>query len=134
MSVVGMRRDIGVGEALANLRPGAQWVVRDNNYDTIEWLDTQQTLPTREEVQAKVAELEAYEPMRCLREIRDWYLDNTDWTQGADIRALRGPEWTAAWDAYRQALRDLPDNSPNVALGPMNEILNVEWPQKPDLK
>lgn len=130
---VGMRRFVGIGEALAALRPGSQWVVRDNDFDKVEWYSTDIEMPSREEIEAKIVELEAAEPMRCLREIRDWYLQNTDWTQGADIRTLRGPEWCATWDAYRQALRDLPDNSPNVAIGPMNEILNVEWPVKPEL-
>lgn len=131
---IGMRRFVGIGEALAVLRPGSQWVVRDNDFEKVEWHSTDIEMPSREEIEAKIVELEADEPKRCLREIRDWYLQNTDWTQNTDVRAIRGEEWCAAWDAYRQSLRDLPSNSPNVQIGPMNEILNVVWPVKPDLK
>lgn len=32
----------------------------------------------------------------------------TDWTQAGDVIRAHTPEWTQAWEAYRQALRDLP--------------------------
>lgn len=88
--------------------PGAQWVLRGDTYEGLEWFSTDSQPPTLEEIEAKRQELIAAEPMRNLREIRDWYLAQSDWTQGADIRSLRGPEWCAEWDAYRQALRDMP--------------------------
>ena len=129
-----MRRFVGIGEALSALRPGSQWVVRDNDFEQIEWRSPDIEMPSRQEIEVKISELQAEEPMRCLREVRDWYLQNTDWTQSSDLRALRGPEWCEAWDVYRQKLRDLPSVVENIQFGPMNEILNVEWPDKPDLK
>jgi uncharacterized small protein (DUF1192 family) len=42
--------------ALASLRPGAQWVLRG---DDLEWLDTEQTQPTEAEITAEVARLQA---------------------------------------------------------------------------
>lgn len=128
--MAGMRRFNGVAEALQALAPDSKWSVRDNDYDKIEWYSTEISIPTREEVYAKIAELEANEPMRALREIRDWYLQQCDWTQSQDIRTIRGPEWCAAWDAYRQALRDMTKTA-TPSWGEMNFLVGVEWPQQP---
>ena len=43
-------------DALFSLRPGAQWVLRDND---LEWLDTNQTRPTDAEIAAEVTRLQA---------------------------------------------------------------------------
>lgn len=129
--MAGMRRMIGVSEALSVLAPGSPWVVRDNDYDKIEWFDTSTPMPSREAVEAKIAELEAGEPMRCLREVRDWYLQQCDWTQSQDIRAIRGPAWCAAWDSYRQQLRDI-TNVARPQFNEMNFLVGVEWPAKPE--
>lgn len=123
---------IGVAEALSVLVPGSPWVVRDNDYDKTEWYDTTKPMPSREVVEAKIAELEAEEPMRCLREIRNWYLQQSDWTQLQDIRAQRGTEWCAAWDGYRQELRDM-TQSAKPSFDEMNLLVNVTWPSKPNL-
>lgn len=37
-------------DSLQGLRPGAQWVVRGDAYQNIEWLDKVQTIPTEAEV------------------------------------------------------------------------------------
>jgi hypothetical protein len=42
--------------ALQSLRPGAQWVLRG---DDLEWLDTEQTQPIEQEIQAEVVRLQA---------------------------------------------------------------------------
>ena len=42
--------------ALLTLRPGAQWTTRG---DVIEWLDSEQTQPTEEEINAEVSRLQA---------------------------------------------------------------------------
>lgn len=128
-----MRRFNGYAEAISSLYPSAQWVLRDNTYESIEWMSDDIPMPSKEVLDAKIQELENNEPMRCMREIRDWYLQQSDWTQGADIRSLRGAAWCAAWDAYRQELRDMTTNF-TPSLGPMNEILDVEWPQQPTTK
>ena len=43
-------------DAIISLRPGAQWVLRG---DDLEWLDTEQTQPTDEEINAEIARLQA---------------------------------------------------------------------------
>lgn len=47
-----------IESALHTLRPGAQWAIRGETYDGLEWLDLVQTVPTREEVEAKMLEPE----------------------------------------------------------------------------
>jgi hypothetical protein len=132
--MIGMRRFNGYAEALSKLYPGAQWVVRDNNYDLLEWMSEDVPKPPKQELDEKIAELEADEPMRVVREVRNYLLMHTDWTQGADIRALRGAEWCAAWDSYRQALRDLTESNINPQVDDFGVITNVAWPLRPDLK
>ena len=100
--------------ALQSLRPNAEWVLRG---DELEWLDTEQTQPTEAEITAKIAELEAAEPMRLLREERNQRLANTDWWASSDLTM------TAAQTAYRQALRDITDT--------YTSLDDVVWPEVP---
>lgn len=46
-------------KALSSLKPGAQWVMRGNEYSGLEWLDTEQTKPTEAELTAEAARLDA---------------------------------------------------------------------------
>lgn len=132
--MIGMRRQWGIAEAIGSLCPVAQWLIRDNDWEQLEWFNDAFEKPTLEQVQAKQAELEAAEPMRVLREIRDWYLKESDWTQVADLRQIRGPEWCAAWDSYRQQLRDFPDTVSNVQFDEFNFLVGIVWPQMPNIK
>ena len=47
---------ITTATALQSLRPGAQWILRE---DGLKWLDTAQTQPTDAEIEAEVARLQA---------------------------------------------------------------------------
>lgn len=132
--MIGMRKNVGVAEALVALRPGSEFAVRDNSYESIEWFSKDIKIPTKEEVEKKVAELKEQEPMEILKEIRNWYLESTDWTQGADIRKIRGPEWCAAWDTYRQELRDLTKQKPYFTNPQDMHVSGVVWPKEPDKK
>lgn len=112
--------------ALLALAPGSEWTVLDDDYNQLTWLSPNIPKPTLAEVNAKVAELKAAEPMRLLRVERDRLIAETDWWVLPD----RTP--TDEQLAYRQALRDLPDNSTPVLdsttrLG----ISGVTWPTKP---
>ena len=68
-----------ITEALTLLKPQARWVCRGDTYAGLEWLDETQTNPTEEEINAKLAELEAAEPFRVLREERNRRLAQCDW-------------------------------------------------------
>lgn len=48
-----------ITEAIKKLRPGSAFSVTGEEYEGIVWLDTNTTMPTREEVKAVVAELKA---------------------------------------------------------------------------
>tara|TARA_Y100000401_G_scaffold69886_1_gene56017 strand:+ start:1240 stop:1596 length:357 start_codon:yes stop_codon:yes gene_type:complete len=102
-----------LAHALAEYWPTKKWKVSKNE---ITWLDTSAS-PTKEEVQAKVDEMNAAEPLRHLRAQRNLKLEETDWWAVAD-RTM-----TDAEKAYRQALRDLPANTSDPS--------NPTFPTKP---
>ena len=108
-------------DALQSLRPGAEWVLRGNE---LEWLDSIQTEPTEAEIQAKIAELTAAEPLRQLRQQRNQLLQQTDWMANSDVTM------SEEWRVYRQALRDLP-NTQTPSLDENGQLTNITWPEKP---
>lgn len=61
---------IGIPDALQSLCPGAEWVLRGNEYAGLEWLDTKQVQPTEAEVAAEVARLQAELPNKIAKENR----------------------------------------------------------------
>tara|TARA_R100001224_G_scaffold105044_1_gene78638 strand:- start:612 stop:944 length:333 start_codon:yes stop_codon:yes gene_type:complete len=108
-----------IAEALAQLTPKAEWVIDGDGYEGITWLSSDITKPTKSEVTAKIAELEAGEPLRLLRRDRNQKLRMSDWTQGSDVPdAIKTP-----WATYRQKLRDLPANT--------SDPNNPTWPTEP---
>ena len=117
---------MNVTEALLKLVPGAEWSLVDEDYNQLEWFSEDIPKPTILEVEAKIVELKAAEPMRLLRQERDRLIAETDWWVAPD----RTP--TDEQLAYRQALRDLPTTATPV-LDPMTElgISGVTWPTKP---
>ena len=46
-------------KALQKIRPGAEWVLNGDDYDDLNWLDTVQSKPTREQVSQAVAIVQA---------------------------------------------------------------------------
>ena len=119
-----------ITEALISLKPEAEWVIRGGNYSDIEWLDKIQTMPTEDEINAKIVELNAQEPFRLLREERNKRIAETDWTQlkDIDLDIIRERNWKN----YRQALRDLPAKSnPKLDSFGNLDLSSVSWPDKP---
>jgi hypothetical protein len=115
-------------KALEQLRPGESWTIDgEDEYENIQWLETGGKIkPTKEEIEIKIEEIKAEEPMRLLRIHRDKLIIETDWWVLPD----RTP--TPEQLAYRQALRDLPETATPV-LDPTNPtgISGVNWPIKP---
>lgn len=70
------------------------------------------------QVEAKVTELEAAEPLRLLREERNRRIAETDWWVLPDLTP------TDAQLAYRQALRDITNT--------YTSLDDVVWPEKPE--
>jgi hypothetical protein len=117
---------MNVSEALVALAPQAEWSMNADDYNQLTWLSPNIPKPTILEVEAKIAELKAAEPMRLLRRERDRLIAETDWWVLPD----RTP--TDEQLAYRQALRNLPDTATPV-LDSSNRlgISGVTWPTKP---
>ena len=89
--------------ALNVLRPGAVWVVRGlPPNEIIEWNDTEQTQPTEDEINAKIAELKKEEPFKLLREERNRRLAECDWV--VTKYAEYGYNIPKEWRVYRQAV------------------------------
>ena len=87
-----------------------------------------QTPPTVKEIQAKIAELEAAEPMRLLRIERNRRLAETDWII---VKGLEQSVNLTEWKTYRQALRDLPATV-EPELDDDGNLTNVTWPEVPE--
>jgi hypothetical protein len=111
--------------ALAELRPGAHWIVRE---DEIVWLDKNVSRPTDEEIDTKITEIKNARPMIVLRRERDIKLKAVDWWTS---RALDGIVLTQEQKDYRTALRDLPSTA-SPKLDDNGKLTNVTWPTKPE--
>ena len=111
--------------------PNAKWAIRDNDYEKLEWYSDDIAKPSKEVLEAAVEQLRIDEPYIVLREIRDWYLKESDWTQGADIRSIRGADWCSAWDSYRQELRDMTETCTPYFEGDSPSVMGVNFPEKP---
>jgi hypothetical protein len=80
--------------ALLSLRPGAAWVMRE---DQLDWLDQNQSQPTDAEIQAEIARLQAAEPARIAEGNR-----RAAYAIEADplfFKAQRGESTLAEWQA-----------------------------------
>jgi hypothetical protein len=53
-----MGRKFEISDALISLVPGAEWVLRGDNYNDIEWLSTDKQLPIEEDVMEEVKRLQ----------------------------------------------------------------------------
>jgi len=112
--------------ALQALKPGAQWILRGDDYTGLEWLDSEQQ-PTKQEIFDKIEELDALEPMRLLRIERNKKIAETDW------RMLPDQTPSDDWTNYRQALRDLPASaSPKLDSNYNLDFSSFTWPTEPE--
>ena len=115
-----------ITHALQELKPGAQWALRGLEYSGLEWMDSGQQ-PSKEEVEAKIKELDAAEPMRLLRIERDKKIALTDW------RVLPDQTSSDDWINYRQALRDLPASvTPKLDSNYELDFSSFTWPTEPE--
>jgi hypothetical protein len=107
-----------INEALYALGINGGWKIK--NGKIAKWY-ANQPQPTEAEIQAKIAELEAAEPLRLLRQQRNQLLQQSDWMAVSD-RVM-----TQAQIDYRQALRDLPETA-DPQLDEQGNLTNVTWP------
>ena len=103
-----------LSDALASLRPGAEFVIRGDAVELYQHSDPQ---PTADELQAEINRLEAAQPLAELRKKRNQLLAETDYLALSDVTLSEDMR------TYRQTLRDLPANTSDPA--------NPTWPVKP---
>ena len=117
-------------QVIQELRPGAQCRIYGDTYNDIIWDDKNQTIPTEDEVNERLKELQAGLVYKLLREERNKRLAETDWTQlkDIDLDIIRERNWKN----YRQALRDLPSKSnPKLDSYGNLDMSSITWPTKP---
>jgi len=110
-------------DAITSLCPSAGFSLSPNG-DIIDWHNSEITKPTEKQIQTKIAELTAAEPMRLLRVERDRRIALTDWRFRSDLTPSQ------AWIDYCQALRDLPATA-TPALDENGNLTGVTWPTPP---
>ena len=105
-------------QALLELAPGAQWNLQG---DTLVWVSKDINQPTEEQINLKISELEAAEPMRLLRLERNKILKTSDWRV---VKAIEtGIPMSSEWKTYRQSLRDITKS--------YSSLDTVLWPTEP---
>lgn len=122
-----MKYDIAA--ALQALKPGAEWVLRGNEFSGLEWLDKSQTVPTEAQVTAQIKTMDDAEAARLLRVERDAKLAALDWEI---VKAYsNGVAVDAKLKTYMQALRDLPASA-NPTTDAAGELVtsSVTWPTR----
>ena len=108
-------------EAILAINPTIQMVWHNDEITVTDG----SVLPSESEIQAKIAELQAAEPMRLLRVERDRRIALTDWRFRSDLTPSQ------EWIDYCQELRDLPANS-TPALDENGNLTGVNWPTPPE--
>jgi len=109
---------VNITEAILRLAPNASFSVGNESVDEITWLSDDIQQPSNQEILDKLAEMQAAEPLRLLREERSRLIAETDWWASSDLTM------TAEQAAYRQALRDITDT--------YQSLDTVVWPDKPE--
>ena len=100
--------------------PGREWSLSGNDYASLIMHDDGPK-PTKKTLDDKWVQVQHDVKWEAVRAERDRRLTASDWSQMPD-NALAAPA-IAAWAAYRQQLRDIPQdyNDPDL----------VVWPEKP---
>ena len=108
-------------QALASMHNGQWWGWTDPSGDkvlsNVTIHDTSKSLPTQDEVDAKISELK----LDVLRLERNAKLAETDWL--IVMHKEKGTNIPAAWKTYRQELRDITND--------YTSLDDVVWPEKP---
>ena len=118
---------ITIIDVLKRFYPNTEWGCDESTYAGLHWIDKIHAKPTEEEINSKIAELEAAEPMRLLRQERNLRLVETDWRMVEDYPMTNKLDWKT----YRQALRDLPATA-EPQLDEQGNLTNVAWPEVPE--
>jgi hypothetical protein len=94
---------ISIAVAISELAPGASWSIDDEDYSTLVWWSPEIPKPSYEAVQAKLAELEAAQPLKAAQTARA-----AAYTTEADplfFKAQRGEATIEEWQAKVAEIR-----------------------------
>ena len=108
---------ITIPDALQVLRPGSEWVLRGNEYDGLEWLDTNVAKPSFDEVQDTITMLTLQAPFNACKAKAKELIAATDWAVLPDVSLTN----KADFEAYRATLRSLI----------LTPVENPQWPTEP---
>lgn len=107
-----------VTQALKSLHPTAQWGMANEDYNTLQWFDKNTTKPTKAEVDAEIARLDAEAPFKQCKDEAKKRIAASDWSVLPDV----GISNVAAFETYRAALRELIKNP----------VANPSFPTEPE--
>ena len=113
-----MSKIVGIPQALEVLTPNAQWALTGTEYSGLVWLDTIQAKPSKVEVDAEIARLEAEKPLKDCKAEAKRRIAESDWSVLPDV----GLQNVAQFETYRAALRELIKNP----------VANPSFPTEPD--
>ena len=92
-----------ISNAIKKINPNAEFAIRDNNINNIEWINTNPISKADIEAQFPVVELEM--AMADLRQKRNAALAQSDWSVLTDVPS--NPATKSAWMNYRTLLRNI---------------------------
>lgn len=112
--------------------PGAQWVLRGETYDDLDWVDPILQKPTQTEVEEAFNSKSHEKALSILRTMRDEKLTQTDKYLIPDFPITE--EKRDKYIAYRTALRDMTKTAmPQLTETVMGNVsideTSVTWPQ-----
>ena len=86
-------------------------------------------VPEKSAMETRALEIKSERSMAKVREIRNKLLEETDYLAVGDrLNAMTDDQ-----KVYRQKLRDLPQDFPDVYIDEeTEELMNVTWPKKPE--
>lgn len=94
---------MNIVNAIASLRPNSKWEIRGDNYEDLNWLDTEQSKPTENEIQDEITRLTLLEPFNNCKAQAKLLISATDWAVLPDV----GLQNKADFETYRATLRAL---------------------------
>jgi hypothetical protein len=99
------------------LRKYTGWAIEGDNYESLQWFNTEIEKPTLEQLEAEAVSAAAEFALAELRAERDRRIAETDWWASSDLTM------TAEQAEYRQALRDI--------TAEYTSLEDVIWPTQP---
>jgi hypothetical protein len=98
-----------IAQAINSLCPEAKFILKDGDFSSIEWLDTEQTQPTEAEILAEIPRLQTeYDAQAYARSRASEYPPITDYLDGV----VKGDQ--AQIDAYIAACQAVKAKYPKV--------------------